>query len=166
MTTWHLTFATICTRILARTTHLLDGLNAVKMDGKTYVQAIVPIGVFFSLSLICCNQAYLYLSVSFIQMLKATTPVAVLLMTWALRIKQPNVQVLKKVSIIVLGIIIASYGEFAFVFIGFVFQACGILAESMRLVMVQKLLSSSEYRMDPLVSLYYFAPVNLCLWFG
>jgi hypothetical protein len=35
-----------------------------------YRRAIVPIGVMFSLSLICGNLAYLYLSVSFIQMLK------------------------------------------------------------------------------------------------
>lgn len=33
-------------------------------------RAILPIGVFFSLSLICGNVTYLYLSVSFIQMLK------------------------------------------------------------------------------------------------
>jgi hypothetical protein len=58
------------TQILARTTNLLDGLKTVKMDGRTYLRAIVPIGLFFSLSLICSNQAYLYLSVAFIQMLK------------------------------------------------------------------------------------------------
>ena len=40
------------------------------MTGKVYLRAIVPIGLFFSLSLICGNQAYLYLSVAFIQMLK------------------------------------------------------------------------------------------------
>jgi hypothetical protein len=76
-----------------------------------------------------------------------------------MRIEEPNLRVLGNVSFIVLGIIIASYGEIAFVFIGFVFQACGIAFESIRLVMVQKLLSSPEYKMDPLVSLYYFAPV-------
>ena len=70
LTTWHLIFATIMTQILARTTNLLDGLKTVKMDGRTYLRAIVPIGLFFSLSLICSNQAYLYLSVAFIQMLK------------------------------------------------------------------------------------------------
>jgi hypothetical protein len=70
-------------------------------------------------------------------------------------------KVLGNVSVIVLGIVVASYGEIAFVFMGFVFQACGIIFESIRLVMVQKLLSSAEYKMDPLVSLYYFAPVCL-----
>ena len=30
--------------------------------------------------------------------------------------------------------------------------------EALRLVMVQRLLSSADFKMDPLVSLYYFAP--------
>lgn len=76
-----------------------------------------------------------------------------------MQIEKPNMRVLGNVSVIVLGVIIASYGEIAFVLIGVVFQACGIVFESIRLVMVQKLLSSPEYKMDPLVSLYYFAPV-------
>ena len=79
-----------------------------------------------------------------------------------MRIEEPNMKVLGNVSVIVLGIIIASYGEIAFVPVGFLFQACAIAMESIRLVMVQKLLSSPEYKMDPLVSLYYFAPVLPC----
>ena len=86
-------------------------------------------------------------------------PVAVLITTWVMQIEPLNLKILGNVSIIVLGIVIASYGEIAFVFIGFVFQGCGIIFESIRLCMVQKLLSSPEYKMDPLVSLYYFAPV-------
>lgn len=58
------------TQVLARTTSLLDGRKTVKMTGRVYLRAIVPIGFFFSLSLICGNVTYLYLSVSFIQMLK------------------------------------------------------------------------------------------------
>lgn len=61
------------TQILARYTTLLDGRKTVKMTGKVYLRAIVPIGFFFSLSLICGNLTYLYLSVSFIQMLKVST---------------------------------------------------------------------------------------------
>lgn len=40
------------------------------MDVRTYIRAIVPIGVLYSASLVCSNQAYLYLSVALIQMLK------------------------------------------------------------------------------------------------
>lgn len=58
------------TQILARTTKLLDGRKDVKMTGRVYVRAILPIGMLFSLSLIFGNLTYLYLSVAFIQMLK------------------------------------------------------------------------------------------------
>lgn len=64
--------ATIMTQLLARYTTLLDGRKTVKMTGRVYLRAIVPIGFFFSLSLICGNITYLYLSVAFIQMLKVS----------------------------------------------------------------------------------------------
>ena len=90
---------------------------------------------------------------------QATTPVAVLLASWSLGVSAPNMKVLYNVSFIVIGVMIASLGELKFVTIGFIFQVAGIMFEATRLVMVQRLLSSAEFKMDPLVSLYYFAPV-------
>lgn len=91
-------------------------------------------------------------------MLQATTPVAVLITTWTLGIHPPNYKTLGNVSFIVLGVIIASIGEIKFVMIGFLFQVGGIIFEAIRLSMVERLLSSAEFKMDPLVSLYYYAP--------
>lgn len=159
LTTYHLIFSTVATQILARYTTYLDGRKSVKMTGRVYLRAIVPIGVFFSLSLICSNLTYLYLSVAFIQMLKATTPVAVLLAGWALGVSSPNLKTFLNVSAIVVGVIIASIGEIKFDIIGFMYQMAGVAFEAIRLTMVQRLLSGSEFKMDPLVSLYYFAPV-------
>lgn len=158
LTTWHLIFATVMTQFLARFTTILDSRKKVPMTGRVYLRAIVPIGLFFSLSLICGNQAYLYLSVAFIQMLKATTPVAVLIATWTLGVSPVNFKTLGNVSFIVIGVVIASMGEIQFVMIGFLFQVAGIVFEAVRLVMVQRLLSGSDFKMDPLVSLYYYAP--------
>ncbi|PHH60808.1 hypothetical protein CDD81_1159 [Ophiocordyceps australis] len=159
LTTYHLTFATIVTQIMARWTTLLDGRKTVKMTGRVYLRAVVPIGIFFSLSLICGNLTYLYLSVAFIQMLKATTPVAVLISGWTLGVSQPSLKQFLNVSAIVVGVIIASFGEIHFVPIGVFFQIGGIIFEALRLTMVQRLLSSADFKMDPLVSLYYFAPI-------
>ena len=86
-------------------------------------------------------------------------PVVTLITSWALRVAEPSLKTLGNVSFIVLGVIIASYGEIQFVLIGFLFQCGGIIFEAMRLVMVQELLSGAEFKMDPLVSLYYFAPI-------
>jgi hypothetical protein len=71
----------------------------------------------------------------------------------------PDLKMLFKVAFIVIGVMIATFGEIQFVMIGFLYQLGGITFEAVRLVMVQSLLSSAEHRMDPLVSLYYFAPV-------
>ncbi|TQV92580.1 hypothetical protein V2A60_009053 [Cordyceps javanica] len=162
LTTYHLVFATVVTQIMARYTTMLDSRKAVKMTGRIYLRAVVPIGVFFSASLILSNVAYLYLSVSFIQMLKATTPMAVLLAGWALGVSQPTLKQAANVSVIVLGVIIASVGEIDFVLAGFVIQLGGVMFEALRLTMVQRLLSG-DLKMDPLVSLYYFAPVCAAL---
>ncbi|EON67871.1 hypothetical protein W97_07368 [Coniosporium apollinis CBS 100218] len=151
LTSWHLTFATIMTQILARCTPVLDSRHKVPMNGRVYLRAIVPIGLMFSMSLICGNKTYLYLS--------ATTPVAVLLATWTLGVAPVNLKTLGNVSFIVIGVIIASFGEIKFVLTGFLYQVFGIVFEATRLVMVQRLLSSAEFKMDPLVSLYYFAPI-------
>ncbi|KAM7208648.1 Triose-phosphate Transporter family domain containing protein [Naviculisporaceae sp. PSN 640] len=159
LTTFHMAFSTVITQLLARYTSVLDGRKTVKMTGRVYLRAIVPIGFFFSLSLIFGNLAYLYLSVAFIQMLKATTPVFVLISGWFLGLSSPDLRKFLNVSVIVIGVIIASIGEIKFVWIGFIYQICGVVFEALRLNLVQRILNGADYKMDPLVSLYYFAPV-------
>lgn len=81
-----------------------------------------------------------------------------LIATWSLGVAPPNMKTLGNVSFIVVGVVIASFGEIQFDMRGFLYQVGGIVFEAVRIVMVQRLLSSSEFKMDPLVSLYYYAP--------
>lgn len=41
---------------------------------------------------------------------------------------------------------------------GSIFYVCGIICEAIRLPVVERLPSDTEFKMDPLVSLYCFAP--------
>ncbi|TGZ81749.1 TPT-domain-containing protein [Ascodesmis nigricans] len=159
LTTWHMLFATIATQLLARFTSILEERHNVRLSGYMYSRAILPIGVCFSLGLVLNNRAYLFLSVSFIQMLKATTPVVVLLLSWLLGIKSINMKTMTNIYIIVFGVIVASYGEVAFEWNGFIAQVAGIGFEATRLALIDKLLNKPDQKMDPLVSLYYFAPI-------
>jgi drug/metabolite transporter (DMT)-like permease len=157
LVTWHLGFAAVGTRILQRTTTLLDGAKDVHMTKDMFVRSILPIGLLFSGSLILSNTAYLYLSVSYIQMLKAFTPVAILLISWTFRIQDPNRKLALIVFMISLGVALASHGELRFNLVGFLTQAAAVAFEASRLVMIQILLHN--LKMDPLVSLHYYAPV-------
>lgn len=157
LVTWHLTFAAIGTRVLQRTTHLLDGAKDVHITKDMFVRSILPIGLLFSASLILSNTAYLYLSVAYIQMLKAFTPVAILLISWSFRIQEPSKKLAVIVFMISTGVALASHGELHFNLIGFITQAAAVAFEASRLVMIQILLHG--LKMDPLVSLHYYAPV-------
>ncbi|KAH9852239.1 TPT-domain-containing protein [Lenzites betulinus] len=157
LVTWHLTFAAIGTRVLQRTTHLIDGAKDVNMTKDMFVKSILPIGLLFSGSLILSNTAYLYLSVAYIQMLKAFTPVAILLISWTFRIQDPSKRLAVIVLMISLGVALASHGELRFNLVGFLTQAAAVGFEASRLVMIQILLHG--LKMNPLVSLHYYAPV-------
>jgi len=146
LVTYHLGFAALGTRVLQRTTNLLDGVKDVHMTKEVFVRSILPIGLLFSGSLILSNTAYLYLSVAYIQMLKvrrapiftrasgvnlrlppqAFTPVAILLISWTFRIQDPN----KKLAMIVLmissGVALASHGEMKFNLFGFLVQTAAV----------------------------------------
>jgi hypothetical protein len=149
----------VATQLLARTTSLLDGRHKVRMTGRIYLRAVVPIGVLYSGSLVFSNMTYLYLNVAFIQMLKSAAPVAVLFTSWIWRVEEPSRRKFYNVMVIVLGVGLASLGEIQFSWVGFMFQLGGIVFEAMRLVMIQVMLSEDGQKMDPLVSLYYYAPV-------
>src|SRR5690349_7010519 len=127
LTCWHLVFATAATQILARTTTLLDSRKDVQMTGRLYLRAVVPIGMLYSGSLVCSNLVYLYLSISFIQMLKAGAPVAVLLLSWAWGLKEPSTRAFVNVIVITAGVCLASVGEVRFHWLGFLFSLGGIV---------------------------------------
>ncbi|KAK8854919.1 hypothetical protein IAR55_003658 [Kwoniella newhampshirensis] len=165
LTTWHLLFSACATRVLQRTTTLVDGAKDIEMTRDRWVRSILPIGALFSGSLILSNYAYLSLSVSFIQMLKAFNPVAILLISFAFKIQEPNSRLIMIVLMISTGCALAAYGEIHFEMFGFLCQAGALVFEASRLVMIQILLHG--LKMDPIVSLHYYAPVcaiiNACI---
>ncbi len=117
--------------MLQRTTHLVDGAKDVHVSKELFLRSILPIGILFSASLILSNTAYLYLSVAYIQMLKAFVPVAILLISWTFRIQEPN----RKLGVIVLmissGVALASKGEMRFNLVGFLIQAAAVAVRAL-----------------------------------
>jgi hypothetical protein len=86
-------------------------------------------------------------------------PAIVLLAMWALGLTSPNARTWLNIAVIITGVTMTAFGEIKFVLSGFLFQVAGRFFESFRLALIQKVLSGDEHKMDPLVSLYYFAPV-------
>ncbi|EFJ40110.1 hypothetical protein VOLCADRAFT_100128 [Volvox carteri f. nagariensis] len=130
---------------------------------------VLPIAALFSGTLWLGNAAYLYLSVAFIQMLKAQMPVTVFLVGVLLGTEKYSHMYALNMVVVGIGIATASYGEINFNFVGVIFQIGSIVTESFRLCLIQLLLQASGIKLNPVTTLYYVAPacfVFLCIPFA
>lgn len=160
LTMIHMSFCASLAVLLVRVLRLVE---PVAMSREVYLSSVVPIGALYSLSLWLSNSAYIYLSVSFIQMLKALMPVAVYSIAVLLKKDPYNNSTMVNMLSISLGVAVAAYGEARFDAWGVLLQLGAVGFEATRLVMIQILLTSKGISLNPITSLYYVAPC--CLLF-
>ncbi len=156
LTMIHMAFCSTLAFLLVRVLKVVEPV--VGMSRGFYLSSVLPIGALYSLSLWFSNSAYIYLSVSFIQMLKALMPVAVYSTSVLLKKEFFKSQTMANMVGISLGVAIAAYGEAKFNSWGVTLQLGAVAFEAMRLVLIQILLTSKGVSLNPITSLYYVAP--------
>lgn len=55
--------------------------------------------------------AYMYLSVAFVQMLKASSPITTMIIMFLLGLEQPRLDIILAISVIALGCLLSAVGE-------------------------------------------------------
>lgn len=155
LTMIHMGFCSTLAFILVR---VLKFVEPIGMSREMYLSSIVPIGALYSLSLWLSNSAYIYLSVSFIQMLKALMPVAVYSIGVLMKREGFKSDTMLNMVGISVGVAIAAYGEALFNAWGVILQLGAVAFEATRLVLIQILLTSKGITLNPITSLYYIAP--------
>jgi len=153
----HMGVATLVTQVLQKCGQL-DSVQERKVSFQIYTQQIMPIALLFSVTLICGNQSYIYLSISFVQMLKACTPICVLLLSIMMGLEQASKVQLGLVGALSLGVVISTAGEQHFNATGFAYEIVSIIAEALRLTLSDRLLKS--LKLDAVSMLYYVAPLG------
>eukprot|EP00879_Flechtneria_rotunda_P012008 GHRR01012542.1.p1 GENE.GHRR01012542.1~~GHRR01012542.1.p1 ORF type:complete len:259 (+),score=72.61 GHRR01012542.1:595-1371(+) len=117
---------------------------------------IMPTGLFLALAMQLGNTAYLYLSVAFVQMLKAFTPVTTMLFAFTFKLEKPSAQLIASVGLITFGVVASSYGEGNFSTLGVAAMVTSMMCEGLRLVLMQFLVAKRLFQ--PLEALVYLAP--------
>ena len=128
-----------------------------------YLKNIMPVGFLGAMTLWLGNLVYLYLSVSLIQMLKCLTPVITMIALFVSGLETPTQKMVLSVVLIALGTSVASIGAIDASLIGIVIMLGAEIAESVRLVMTQYLLTGKKFH--PFEGLMYLAPAT-ALWLG
>jgi len=162
--TWcHMLSATVLTRVVqlirpdlfpavAKRTHSIPALLSV----------VAPVAFLQSLTFVLGNSAYLYLSVSYIQMIKAAMPAMVFVLSAFVGLENFSWTETCLLMFITLGVAGCSHGELQFSWVGFTFQMASFLCEGCRLIMLKMMLSKGTMSaLDPLSALYYLAPLNM-----
>jgi len=158
LTMWHMLFASILTQILSRTTNLLPSVMEGRVSLIDYFRKFVPMSFLFAASLVLGNSAYRFISVPFIQMLKSSTPVIVLILSFLVGREKPSVAQLAIMMIISFGVILSTAGEVKFNLLGFIIQFTAVFCECSRSLIMDMLLSNKK--LDSLSMLYYMAPIS------
>ncbi|KAL1561409.1 putative sugar phosphate/phosphate translocator [Salvia divinorum] len=162
LTMIHMGFSGFVAFVLIR---VFKVVSPVKMTFEIYATCVIPISAFFAASLWFGNTAYLFISVAFIQMLKALMPVATFLMAVLCGTDKLRCDLFLNMLLVSFGVVISSYGEIHFNVVGTVYQVTGIFAEALRLVLTQVLLQKKGLTLNPITSLYYIAPCSFVFLF-
>lgn len=139
-------------------------LSVPELSWPLYATAVVPIGFLQAFALGLSNLAAKGLSVPFVQMCKALTPMVTLGVGILTGMEVPNIALFVVVALMFSSVVITSLGEIRFEFWSFVCQVLSIVAEAARLTVMQKLLQKHlADKSSPLVSLSLFTPVSFAL---
>lgn len=162
---WHSIFATVLTQILSRTTNLLPGVKEGRVTVTDYLTRIMPMAICAGLSLVLGNMVYRYLSLGYIQMLKAVMPVPLLLMHFMAGREKPSFLQLCIVLQVSFGVMLSSIGELRFNWFGFIIQCCAVTFDCGRVFLIDVALK--DLSLDSLSLLYYSAPsLSISIGFG
>ena len=126
---------------------------------RWYILNALPLGAFSALSLALGNYAYLHLSVSFIQMLKAEGPCVTMFVLFISGVERPNTQTLIGVIVISFGTVLAAYGEIVFKWVGVLLMVGSDFSEAFRLVALQHYLGKMKFGL--IEGLYVMTPATL-----
>lgn len=143
----------------------LAGWEQVPAIGlKTYLKGFVPVGLCFAGSLALSNMAYEYISVAYIQMIKASTPVVVLIISFGFGIEKPSMRLAGFIVLISTGVTISCVANVETSLAGTLLQIAALICEGLRLCLINVLLVQKGLKLSAIANLYYIAPTCfLCL---
>ncbi|XRB24177.1 sugar phosphate transporter domain-containing protein [Pseudoscourfieldia marina] len=122
-----------------------------EMKGKPAPEAnsvtsmlVVPLGFVSALTLYTGNAAYLYLSVGFVQMLKAFTPVLTMFLLWICELENITPRLAVATVVIAAGTAMAAKAEPRINLQGLAYMLTSMVGEAAKMVLTQSLLTKTN----------------------
>jgi hypothetical protein len=150
---------TLCSNVAIRVLRLA---TPPALTGRDLRTKIMPLALAFSASISFMNEGQLLLSVSFLQMLKASIPFWTVVISFLTGTAAPSGRLLAQVVWIGCGVAIAAAGAVEFQWLGVLLTVTGIIFECIRLVLSQRLLQGTDIKFNALTGVHVIAPLSFC----
>lgn len=139
--------------------------NKAVITQEFYMRKVLPIGFLTAGTIVLGMASYLFLTVSFVQMLKAFTPVMTLFFLFMFKLSTPKTTQFYCVIVICIGTAIAGSGELNFNLTGALCMLSAQVCEALKLVFTQKVLKSdkvegNKIKFSIFESLFYISPAS------
>ena len=125
----------------------------------SWLTNVVPIGFFTGITLAAGNIAYFYLSLSFLQMAKAISPVCLFFILTGTGLDRFHLNVFLAVMVIVVGAVICAGNEVHFTWIGVCLVLVAETTEACKAAAFQFLLANKSFTMWE--GMYFVSPASL-----
>lgn len=160
LTCWHM----IVSAAVGAVAVMSGQVTQTRLSWQTWAAVCLPIGALSAASLFFGNMAFMYLTVAFMQMLKANMPVIIFVVGCLFATERFTLASFGIMVLIAFGVALASYGELNFSLLGMSCMLGAMSSEAVRLTLVQTMLQRQDLKLTPLSSLYYVMPIStLCL---
>jgi len=166
LTAWHMAVSSVLVQVLRCVAPPSLGLfseERPEISLNTWLTKLMPIAALSATSLAMGNRAYLYCSIAFIQMAKASHAVMAYLLNTLVGAELFMWSKLQTVTLVCLGVMLAVTGELHFHMVGFLCQCLSSVSACAQIVLIGQLMNNSGLKMGPLTAVSYYAP--LCLFF-
>lgn len=160
LTCWHMAVSAVVGAVAVR-----SGVVArQQLSWKTWAKICLPVGALSAAALFFGNMSFMYLTVSFMQMLKANMPVIIFTVGCLFATETFTLASFSIMVVIAAGVAMATYGELNFSLLGLLCMFSAMSCEAVRLTLVQTLLQRQDLQLNPLSTLYYIMPISVaCL---
>lgn len=91
-------------------------------------------------------------------LLSFAVPVAVFFLGAAAGLEAMSCKMFSIMSVISIGVVVASYGEISISWVGVVYQMGGVVGEASRLIFMEIFVKKKGVRLNPISMMYYVSP--------
>ncbi|KNC50124.1 drug/Metabolite transporter superfamily protein [Thecamonas trahens ATCC 50062] len=125
---------------------------------SVYAKQVLPVGLAMSIDLGATNAAYLFVTVSFGQLVKTQVAAWIVGLSFALGLVKPSFLVAASCALVVCGIAVSAWADTTFSFLGFVLLCVASLAAAIKLLLFQVLYQKTLKDAHPVQLMGVIAP--------